>query len=162
MFLSFQFLHLECMFLVPGIMFFMIDRHCVICFPFNFCNLFLTLDILKWKGKWACIQNVTVLIFALLHNKPCWVNHLTYLSLGILICKIKNYSLFHKVAGKRKWKMQHITWVKNEFLTVALLTTPKPLTVWITTSCVKVLKRWEYQPLYLPPEKSVCKSRSNS
>ena len=28
--------------------------------------------------------------------------------------------------------------------TVALLTTPKPLTVWITTSCGK-FKRWEYQ-----------------
>ena len=110
----------------------------------NFWNLFLTLDILKWKGKWACSQNVTVLIFVLLHNKSCWINHLTYLSLGILICKIKNYSLFHKVAGKRKLKIQHITWVKNEFLTMALLTTPKPLTVWITTSCGKVLKRCEY------------------
>ena len=27
----------------------------------------------------------------------------------------------------------------------ALLTTPKTLTVWITTNCGKVLKRWEYQ-----------------
>ena len=26
-----------------------------------------------------------------------------------------------------------------------LLTMPKPLTVWITTSCGKFLKRWEYQ-----------------
>ena len=25
-----------------------------------------------------------------------------------------------------------------------LLTMPKPLTVWITTNCVKFLKRWEY------------------
>ena len=29
--------------------------------------------------------------------------------------------------------------------TFALLTTPKPLTVWITTNCGKVFKRWEYQ-----------------
>ena len=29
--------------------------------------------------------------------------------------------------------------------TFALLTTPKPLTVWITTNCGKFLKRWEYQ-----------------
>ena len=29
--------------------------------------------------------------------------------------------------------------------TSALLTIPKPLTVWITTNCGKVLKRWEYQ-----------------
>ena len=27
----------------------------------------------------------------------------------------------------------------------ALLTMPKPLTVWITTKCGKFLKRWEYQ-----------------
>ena len=29
--------------------------------------------------------------------------------------------------------------------TSTLLTTPKPLTVWITTNCGKFLKRWEYQ-----------------
>ena len=27
----------------------------------------------------------------------------------------------------------------------ALLTTPEPLTVWITTNCGKFFKRWEYQ-----------------
>ena len=29
--------------------------------------------------------------------------------------------------------------------TSALLTMPKPLTVWITTNCGKFFKRWEYQ-----------------
>ena len=29
--------------------------------------------------------------------------------------------------------------------TSALLTKPKPLTVWITTNCGKFFKRWEYQ-----------------
>ena len=29
--------------------------------------------------------------------------------------------------------------------TSALLTLPKPLTVWITTNCGKFFKRWEYQ-----------------
>ena len=29
--------------------------------------------------------------------------------------------------------------------TSALLTMPKPLTVWITTNCGKSFKRWEYQ-----------------
>ena len=29
--------------------------------------------------------------------------------------------------------------------TSALLTVPKPLTVWITTNCGKFFKRWEYQ-----------------
>ena len=30
----------------------------------------------------------------------------------------------------------------------ALLTTPKPLTVWITTNCGKFWKRWEYQTIW--------------
>ena len=29
--------------------------------------------------------------------------------------------------------------------TFALLTTPKPLTLWITTNCGKFFKRWEFQ-----------------
>ena len=44
----------------------------------------------------------------------------------------------------------------------ALLTMPKPLSVWITTNCGKFFKRWEYRTPYLPPEKFVCRSRSNS
>ena len=44
--------------------------------------------------------------------------------------------------------------------TSALLTMPKPLTVWITTNCGKFFKRWGTRPLHLPPEKSVCRSRS--
>ena len=31
----------------------------------------------------------------------------------------------------------------------ALLTTPKHLTVWITSNCVKFCKRWEYQTNWL-------------
>ena len=46
----------------------------------------------------------------------------------------------------------------------ALLTMPKPLTMWTTTNSGKFLKRWEYQTTWpeLPPEKSVCRSRNNS
>ena len=33
----------------------------------------------------------------------------------------------------------------QENIYFALLTTPKPLTVWITTNCGKFLKIWEYQ-----------------
>ena len=43
--------------------------------------------------------------------------------------------------------------------TFALLTKPKPLTVWTTTNCEKFFKRWEYQTTL--PEKSVCRSRSS-
>ena len=46
--------------------------------------------------------------------------------------------------------------------TSALLTTPKPLTVWIATNCGKFLKRWEHQTTWPAPEKSVCRSRNNS
>ena len=44
----------------------------------------------------------------------------------------------------------------------ALLTMPKPLTVWITINCGKFFKRWETRPPYLLPEKSVYRSGSNS
>ena len=39
--------------------------------------------------------------------------------------------------------------------TYALLTMPKPLTVWITTNCGKFLKRWEYQ-ITLPASWEMC------
>ena len=38
----------------------------------------------------------------------------------------------------------------------------KSLTVWTTTNSEKFLKRWEYPPLDLPLEKSICRSGSNS
>ena len=44
----------------------------------------------------------------------------------------------------------------------ALLTMPKPLTVWITINCGKFFKRWEYQTTDLLLEKPVCRSGSNS
>ena len=44
----------------------------------------------------------------------------------------------------------------------ALLTMPKPLNVWITTNCGKFLRDGNTRPHYLSPEKSVCRSRSNS
>ena len=39
--------------------------------------------------------------------------------------------------------------------TSALLTTTKPLTVWITTNCGKLLKRWEYQTTW-PASWEIC------
>ena len=73
---------------------------------------------------------------------------------------------FRKSRGTRD-QIVNIHWIikkAREFQktsTFALLM-PKPLTVWITANCGKFLKRWEYQPPDLPPEKSVCRSRSNS
>ena len=42
------------------------------------------------------------------------------------------------------------------------LTVLKSLTLYITTNCGKFLKGWNTRPPYLPPEKSVCRSGSNS
>ena len=39
--------------------------------------------------------------------------------------------------------------------TSALMTMPKPLTVWITINCGKFLKRWEYQTA-LPASWEIC------
>ena len=39
--------------------------------------------------------------------------------------------------------------------TCALLTIPKPLTVWITTNCRKFWKRWEYQTTW-PASREIC------
>ena len=44
---------------------------------------------------------------------------------------------------------------ENSRKTSALLTTPKPLIVWITTNCGKFLKRWEYQ-ITLPDSYETC------
>ena len=67
-----------------------------------------------------------------------------------------NWELPNVQAGFRKGRgtrdqIANICWIMEkarEFQkkpTSALLTMPKPLTVWITTYCGKFLKRWEYQ-----------------
>ena len=55
----------------------------------------------------------------------------------------------------REFQKKHIS---------ALLTMPKPLTVWITINCGKFFKRWEHQSRLpdLPLEKPICRSGSNS
>ena len=53
-------------------------------------------------------------------------------------------------------------WTSRKTSTSALLTTPKPLTVWITTNSRKFLKRWVYRPPSLPPEESIWRSGSDS
>ena len=41
--------------------------------------------------------------------------------------------------------LQKMQETSRKISTSALLSTPKPLAVWITTNCGKSLKRWEYQ-----------------
>ena len=58
---------------------------------------------------------------------------------------------FRKGRGTRD-QIANIRWIikkAREFHKTsisALLTMPKPLTVWITTNCGRFSKRWEYQP----------------
>ena len=57
---------------------------------------------------------------------------------------------FRKGRGTRD-QIANICWIikkVREFRKIsisALLTMPKPLTVWITINCEKFLKRWEYE-----------------
>ena len=57
---------------------------------------------------------------------------------------------FRKGSGTRD-QITNICWIiekAREFQKTsisALLTMPKPLTVWITTNCGKYFKRWEFQ-----------------
>ena len=80
--------------------------------------------------------------------------------LNILQARLQQY-VNHEIpdiqAGFRKGRgtrdqIANIHWImekarefeKKKYIS-ALLTIPKPLTVWITTNCRKFLKRWEYQ-----------------
>ena len=72
---------------------------------------------------------------------------------------------FRKGRGTRD-QIANICWfIKKESSrktsTSALMTTPKPLSVWNTTVETSSKDR-NTRPPYLPPEKPVCRSRSNS
>ena len=78
-------------------------------------------------------------------------------------CELPNVQAgFRKGRGTRD-QIANMPWIiekAREFqknISFALLPTPKPLTVQITTNCGKFFKRWKYRPPYLPPEKPVCK-----
>ena len=60
---------------------------------------------------------------------------------------------FRKGRGTRD-QIANMRWIiekesSRKTSTSALLITPKPLTVWITTNCGKFFKRWEYQTTLL-------------
>ena len=73
---------------------------------------------------------------------------------------------FRKGRGTRD-QIASIHWIiekAREFqknLCFCFTETLKPLTVWITTNCRKFFKNGNTRSHYLPPEKSVCRSRSN-
>jgi len=87
------------------------------------------------------------------------ISHTGKITLKILQARVQqcvNCELPDVQAGFRKSRrtrdqIANICWIvekEREFQntsTSALLTMPKPLTVWITTNCGKFLKIWEYQ-----------------
>ena len=60
-----------------------------------------------------------------------------------------------------RYQIANIRWIikksksSRKTSTTALLTTPKPLTVWITTKCGKFFMRWEYQATW-PASWEIC------
>ena len=87
------------------------------------------------------------------------ISHASKVMLKILQARLRQYvnrELPDVQAGFRKGRgtrgqianIHLITEESRKFQktsTFALLTMPKPLTVWITTNCGKFFKRWEYQ-----------------
>ena len=87
------------------------------------------------------------------------ISHASKVMIKILQAKLQQYvngELSDVQAGDRKGRgtrdqIANFCWIiekAREFQkksTSALLTTPKPLTVWITINCGKFWKRWEYQ-----------------
>ena len=92
------------------------------------------------------------------------ISHTSKIMLRILQASLQQYvncelpdvqTGFRKNRGTRE-QISNIRWIikktrefqKNIYRKTsisALLTTPKPLTMWITTKCGKFFKRWEYQ-----------------
>ena len=68
-----------------------------------------------------------------------------------IVCELRTSrcsSWMQKTQRNQRSNCQHLLdhrKSKSSRKTSTLLTTPKPLTVWITTNCGKFLKRWEYQ-----------------
>ena len=83
-----------------------------------------------------------------------------------LILKIIKYWIIYKNVEELEIKLP--TFIESpkkqessrKTSTSALLTMPKPLTVWITINCGKFLKNGNIRPPDLPPRKSVFRSRS--
>ena len=87
------------------------------------------------------------------------ISHASRVMLKILQSRLQqyvNHELPDVQAGFRKGReardqIANIRWIMEkarEFqknIYSAVLTMPKPLAVWVTTNCVKFLKRWDYQ-----------------
>ena len=97
------------------------------------------------------------------------ISHVSKAMLKILQVRLQQYvnreltvvqAGFIKGRGTRD-QIPNIHWIikkqesSRKTSTSALMTTPKPLTVWITTHCGKFFKRWEYQTTW-PASWKIC------
>ena len=104
------------------------------------------------------------------------ISHASKIMLKILQERLQQYVnweipnvqiVFRKVRGTRN-QIANICWIiekAREFqknIYFYFIDYVRALTVWITANCGKFFKRLETRPPDLPPEKSVCGSRSNS
>ena len=91
------------------------------------------------------------------------ISHASKVTLKILHARLQQYvncqipdvrARFRKGRGTRDqiadthWIIEKNKRIPGKTCTSALLTTPQPLTLWITTNCGKFLKRWEYQTTF--------------
>ena len=118
----------------------------------------------QWPQDWK--RSVFIPIPKKVNVKECsnyrtiaLISHASKVMLKILQARLQQY-MNHELpdvqAGFRKGRgtrdqIANICWiieyasVFQKTSTFALLITPKPLIVWITTNCGKFWKRWEYQ-----------------
>ena len=89
------------------------------------------------------------------------ISYISKVMLKILHARLHQYmnrELLHVQAEFRKGRgtrdqIANIHWIikkardLQKISTFALLTMPKPLTMWITTNCGKFLEKWEYQTI---------------
>ena len=118
----------------------------------------------QWPQDWK--RSVFIPIPKKGNDKECsnyrtitLISHASKVMLKILQARLQNtwtvnFQTFRRVLGKAEepeiklptsagsWKKQESS---RKTSISALLTMPKPLTVWITTNCGKFWKRWEYQ-----------------
>ena len=98
------------------------------------------------------------------------ISHASKVMLKILQARLQQYvncelpdvqAGTYKRQRNQRWNCQHLLdhrkskRISEKTSTSALLTIPKPLTVWTTTNCGKFFKKWEYQAT-LPASWEIC------
>ena len=119
----------------------------------------------KWPQNWK--RSVFIPIPKKGNAKECsnyrtiaLISHTSKVMLKILQVRLRQY-MNHELPNVQAWfrkgkgttdQIADICWIfekarefQKKTSISSLLTTPKPLTVWITINCGKFWKRWEYQ-----------------